>query len=104
MSPASEFDHLIGRIAGAIYSDVSRKFPHPPLLLIPAVTYKVRKVMEDVTHTSLFSPDQKETLAKDIRISIIPLLFSYDIEPDIIEKIGPTIESAALRAIADEAA
>lgn len=95
----NEFDILVGNIAGAIYSDVSRQFPHPPLMLVPAITYKVRRIMEQVTIPSLLSASQKETLAKNIRVSIIPLLFSYDIETDIIERISPTIESAAFRAI-----
>ena len=98
---ATEFDVLIGKIAGAIYSDVCHQFPHPPLMLVPALTFKVRKTMEQVTSLALLTKEQRAQLAKDLQISIIPMLFSYEIEPEIIDKIAPTIESAALRALVD---
>lgn len=94
------FDQTVGRIAGAIYGDISREFPHPPLMLVPALTFKVRKVLERISDLNAFSQNQISDLAKTIRISIIPMLFLYEIREDVIEKIAPLIESAAAKALA----
>lgn len=99
MTEKVDFDLTVGRIAGAIYSDINRQFPHPPLMLIPALTFKVRKILEQITDLSLFSQSQRNELAKDIRVSIIPILFSFEIEQETIEKIAPMIEAAVLRAM-----
>src|SRR5690348_12857137 len=101
MTETIEFDKAVGKIAGAIYSDISHQFPHPPLLLVPAITFKVRKIMEQVTRLRLLSMEQKAELAKDIKIAIVPMLFSYEIDADLIEKVTPAIESAALKGITD---
>lgn len=93
------FDQLVGKVAGAIYSDISQQFPHPPLMLVPALTFKVRKTLETVTDVGLLSNDQKKELAKDICVAIVPMLFSYEIEPDVIDKITPTIEAAARKGL-----
>ncbi|MCG3204662.1 MAG: hypothetical protein KCHDKBKB_01377 [Elusimicrobia bacterium] len=98
-----EFDRMVGKVAGAIYSDIIQQFPQPPLMLVPALTFKVRKILEPITDLSFFSDEQKAKLAKDIQISIIPMLFSYEIEPSIIESITPTIEVAALNALREAA-
>jgi hypothetical protein len=98
-----DFDHTVGRIAGAIYSDISDLFPGPPLMLVPPLTFKVRKIMEQVTDLSLLSEHQKATLAKDMQIAIVPMLFSLEIDADVIEKITPAIEMAALKALSQPA-
>lgn len=103
MPERAEFDKIVGRIAGAIYSDISRQFPHPPLMLVPALTFKVRKTLEQITDLKLFSEEQKAELAKDIQISIVPMLFSYEIDAAVIEQITPTIESAALKGLTQPA-
>ncbi len=100
MNEPTEFDMTVGKVAGAIYGDISRQFPHPPLVLVPALTFKVRKILEQITNFKLLSMEQKATLAKDIQIAIVPMLFSYEIEPETIEQITPTIESAALKVLA----
>lgn len=99
MSTLNDFDRTVGKIAGAIYSDISNQFPHPPLMLVPALTFKVRKIMESVNSLKYLSKQQQGLLAKDIQLSIIPMLSSYEIEESIIEEVLPTIEMAALRAI-----
>ncbi len=94
-----EFDQVVGRIAGAIYSDISEKFPLPPLVLVPALTFKVRKALEPVTDLRLFSNSQRRILANDIHLSIIPVLFSLEVDPGVIERISPVIEPAVLKAM-----
>lgn len=93
------FDKMVGRVAGAIYGDLSRHFPHPPLMLVPAVTFKVRKILEQITDLRLFTADQRAELAKEIQTAIVPMLFSFDIEADTVKKMAPLIESAALRSL-----
>jgi hypothetical protein len=95
-------DKMVGRIAGAIYSDINNQFPVPPLMLVPALTFKVRKILEQITDLNLLTEDQKSELAYDIQLSIVPMLFSYEIDSTVIEKITPTIQSAALKAIKQE--
>src|SRR5687768_15572342 len=102
MSNITEFDKTVGKIAGAIYSDINNKFPHPPLMLVPAITFKIKKMMEQVTDLRLLSVAQKGELAKDIRISIVPMLFTYEIEADVVEQLGPVIESAAYKALLED--
>ena len=94
-------DRFVGRVAGAIYTDAIAQLSIPPLMLVPAITFKVRKILEDVTDIDLLSEDQKEKLAQDIRISVVPMLFTFEIEPEIIERIVPTIESSVVRSFAD---
>ncbi len=102
MNKTPEFDKTVGKIAGAVYSDINTKFPHPPLMLVPAITFKIRKIMEQITDLRLLSPAQKSELAKDIQKSIIPMLFSYEIEAALIEQLAPVIESAAQKALLEE--
>ena len=93
------FDKTVGDIAGAIYSDIAASFLWPPLMLIPPITFKVRKVLEHFTDISLLSAEQKKALADDLRVAIVPMLFSYELDPDKIDTIGPLIEAAALKAL-----
>lgn len=97
MAEIADFDKTVGTIAGAIYSDISRQFPHPPLMLVPAITFKVRKVLEPKTDLRLLSDGKKAELAREIQLSMIPMLFSYEIDETVIEKIAPVIESAAFK-------
>ena len=99
MSNAQDFDKTVGQIAGAIDSDIAGQFPHPPLMLVPALTFKVRKIMEPVTDLKMMSIDQKHILAHDIQVAIVPMLFSFEIENEIIEQVTPSIEIAAFKAI-----
>lgn len=101
MDDKLDFDHVVGRIAGAIYSDISPLFPGPPLMLVPPITFKVRKLMEQVTDLALLSDAQRALLAKEMQISIVPLLFSLDIDADKIEEINPVIQAAAYKALAN---
>ncbi len=101
-SDLAVFDRLVGRIAGAIYSDVSHVFPQPPLLLVPAITFKVRRVLESVTDLKYLTSAQKKILANDLRVSIVPMLFSYEIEPETIEELAPIIETAAFKGLSTE--
>lgn len=99
MQEPANFDKTVGQIAGAIYSDINQRFPHPPLMLIPTVTFKVRKVLEQITDLRLLSKERKAELAKEIQVSVIPMLFLLEIDPGLIERMAPTIESAALKAL-----
>jgi len=99
MQEIVDFDKMVGHIAGAIFTDINSKFPHPPLMLVPPLTFKVRKILEQITDLKLLSKEQKSELAKDIQIAIIPMLFSFDLDPVVIEKISPSIESAAFNAL-----
>jgi ribonuclease HII len=90
---------MVGRIAGAIYADTSLLYPFPPMVLIPGLTFKVRRIMEHVTDLKKLSKQQKQELAKDIQRSVVPMLFSFDIEARAIEKIAPAIEAAVLKAV-----
>lgn len=90
---------IVGKISGTIYASIAHEFSIAPLLLVPAITFKVRKAMQNVNVDRL-TDDQKEELAQEIQISIIPMLFSYDIEEPLIRKITPAIKSAALKALA----
>jgi len=96
------FDRTVGRIAGAIYGDILERFPEPPMMMIPPITFKVRKAIEPFTDIRRLTTDQKKTLAEDIRVAIIPMLYSYEIDPEEIEKLAPVIESAAYAALVDE--
>ena len=105
MNDALEFDRTVGRVAGAIYTDAISVLPQPALMLIPPVTFKVRKVLENVTDLRLLSDHQKAELAKEIQVSIIPMLFSYELDAAAVDKMAPVIESAAFKAlIAEDAA
>lgn len=95
----TELDRNVGKIAGAIYSSIADRLACAPLPLLPAVTFKVKKVLESVTDMTRLEPDQKVELARDVRIAVIPMLFSYEIDPDVIEKVTSTIETAALDAL-----
>ena len=102
MTGLDDFDKTVGKIAGAIYGDINKKFSHPPLMLVPAITFKIRKIMEQITNLRLLSADQKAVLAKDIEISIVPMLFSYEIEAELIEQLRPIIESAAYKVLLED--
>lgn len=99
MSSITDFDKAVGKVSGAIYNDIVYQFPHSPLMLIPAITFKVRKTLEQIADINFLSATQKAQLARDIQVAIIPMLFSYEIDADVIEKITPTIELAALKAL-----
>lgn len=99
MSDNQSFDKTVGAIAGAIYTDIASRFPLPPLVLVPGLTFKVRKVLETVNNIFCLSTDQKRLLAEEIQVAIIPMLFTYEIEESIIKLISPSIEQAALRVL-----
>ena len=103
MGESNDFDRTVGKIAGAIYGDMTHQFPHPPLMLVPALTFKVRKALEPIKDLKQLSNDQLATLATEIQLSIIPMLISYDIEADVIAQVSPTIKKAALRAMNEAA-
>jgi hypothetical protein len=98
-SVLTDFDHLVGMIAGAVYSEISTDLHATALMLIPAITFKVRKVLEPVRDLRGLSNTQKDELAKDLQIAIIPMLFSYEIDPVTINKVAPAITFAAAKAI-----
>jgi hypothetical protein len=99
MCPPSSFDETVGRVAGAIYSDINAVSPAPPLMLVPGITLKVRKALERYPDLGNAGPEAREVLARDIRLSIVPLLFSLDVEPALIERLMPYIERAALKSL-----
>ncbi len=102
MSGLAQFDITVGKIAGAIFGDITSKFPIPPLMLVPGITFKIRKIMEQVSDVKLLNDVQKEALARTIQISIVPMLFSYELEADLIKKLEPVIQSAAYKALKEE--
>ena len=73
-------------------------------MLVPAITFKVRRIFEHVTDLKLLSEDQMNELAQEIGVSIVPMLFSYEVEPATIEEITPGIEAAALKALLESVA
>lgn len=95
----TSFDRAVGRITGAIYGDLSSKFPHPPLLLIPPLTFKVRKALEGAGDIQALTPDRKKELAKEIEVSIVPVLFSLELPAETVRGMAPLIEAAALKAL-----
>lgn len=99
MTQINEFDKTIGAIAGAIYTDIAIQFPQPPLLLVPGLTFKVRRIMEPFLNLGALTKDQRKILAHEIQVAIIPMLFSLDIEYAIIEQVTPIIETAAYKAL-----
>jgi hypothetical protein len=103
MTEKKSFDRIVGQVAGAIYIDITHRFPEPPLMLVPPLTFKVRKIMEQITDLDLLTKEQKAELARDIQVSIVPMLFSYDIDPNTIAQIAPVIESAAFTALTQAA-
>jgi hypothetical protein len=90
---------MVGKIAGAIYGDIVSRFPIPPLMLVPALTFKVKKTIEPFTDLRLLSQNQRRVLAHDIQMAIIPILFSYEIDSNIIQQVAPAIEVAANKAL-----
>jgi hypothetical protein len=101
-STANVFDRVVGTIAGAIYGDLATRFHEPPLMLIPPITFKVRKILEHFTDIRLLTSEQRAVLADDIRTAIVPMLFMYELDAREIEEMGPVIESAALAALNGE--
>jgi hypothetical protein len=102
METVSAFDRMVGNIAGAIYGDLASHFKEPPLMLLPPITFKVRKVLEHFTDVKRLTSEQRMLLAEDIRVAIVPMLFSFELEAEQIEKMGPVIEAAALAALKGE--
>jgi hypothetical protein len=102
MPELNDFDRIVGRIAGAIYSEINTKFPHPPLLLVPILTFKVRKILKAIAYLQRLSPGEKSFLANNIQKSIIPALDTFDIDAELISTITPLIESAAYNALMEE--
>lgn len=92
-------DAEVGRIAGAVYADLSLLFPHPPLLLVPGITLKVRRLLESVTSLRRMNAEQKDQLAEDLEVAIVPLLFALEIDPGQIPRMAPTIRVAARKAM-----
>ena len=92
-------DKMVGEVAGAIYTSIQSQFPHPPLVLVPAITFKVRKLLEQAGDIGWLSKEQKAELAHDIRISLAPMLFSYEFDAATIEQIMPLIELVAFKAL-----
>jgi hypothetical protein len=90
-----EFNKLVGAVAGAIYSGINERFAFPPLMLVPAVTFKVKKVLQHNADVMQWSDEEKAEVAKDIQTAIVPMLFSYEIDPAVIEQIIPLIEFSA---------
>jgi hypothetical protein len=100
MTEPTETDKIVGEIAGIIYTDISSRFPYPPLMLLPGITFKVKKIYANVPDPFSLSKNEQKWVAKNIQTSIIPMLSSYDIEPALIKQITPIIESAAEKALA----
>ncbi len=97
MTPGTTaFDRTVGDVAGAIYGAIAEKFPIPPMMLVPPITFKVRRVLDEFSDVTRLSLEQKKTLAEDLRVAIVPMLFSYEIEPDHVDQLAPIIEAAAI--------
>jgi hypothetical protein len=70
-------------------------------MLVPAITYKIRKIIEPISDLHSLSDEQRSELAADIQTSIIPMLFSYEIDPKVIKTISPIIQLAAEKALSE---
>lgn len=100
---ANDLDRLVGRVAGAIIGDVAARFDGtPPVLLVPTITFKVRRILEHVTSLKVMTAEQKEQLIEDLEVSIIPLLFALEFDSVQIHQMAPVIRAAARRAFERE--
>lgn len=96
---ATPFDQTVGRVAGAIYNDIRGFFPHPPLMLIPAVTFRVRRVLEPFGENTDRIQNRANELADNIQVAVLPVLLTCELDAHIIEKIAPKIRTAAQSAL-----
>ena len=94
-----ELDKWVGHVAGSIYGDLSLHFPYPPLMLIPMLTFKVKRALEPLPSPDRMSAKRALEVAGRLRASIVPLLHSLELEPSDIERMAPIIETAASRAL-----
>jgi hypothetical protein len=94
-----ELDKWVGHVAGSIYGDLSLQFPYPPLMLIPMLTFKVKRILEPLQAPDQMTSARVGELAANLRNSIIPMLHSLELEPSDIERMAPIIETAASRAL-----
>jgi hypothetical protein len=92
-------DKIVGRIAGAIFCDIADVFPQPPLILVPPVTLKVKRVLETVGDVGALTKERRREIAHDIQVAIIPLLYSLDLDPVAIKKAAPKITMAAEKSL-----
>jgi hypothetical protein len=97
--PTIDINKLVGAVAGAIYTGINERFPFPPLMLVPALTFKVKKVLQHIGNTGQLSDEDKAEVARSIQVAIVPMLFSYEIDVDVIQQITPVIESASYSAL-----
>lgn len=97
-------DRFVGKIAGAIYMDIAPYLKHRelPLVLVPAFTFKIKKILMKSGDVKNKTAAQIDEMGTDIQVGIIPLLFSYDINPDVIQLISPIIRSAVARVLKEE--
>ena len=69
------------------------------MILTPAVTFKVKKCLDRVPTVKELSMAQMNELVQEIRTGIIQILKSYDLAPKLTKKIGPEIETSAMKAL-----
>ena len=94
-----KFDESVGTVAGAIFTDINARFPHPALILVPIITLKVRQAMERKANLHNLSPEETTALAQEIRTSLLPVLSSLGMDPQFIKDVAPHIEQAAHRSL-----
>jgi hypothetical protein len=98
---SENLDPIVGKVAGSIFWEISEPLQQgeSALPLVPALTYKVKKILTGVPKVGSLSQLEKEELARKIQVRLIPVLFSYEYDPQVVEQVAPRIESAALRAL-----
>lgn len=94
-----KFDESVGTVAGAIFTDINSRFPHPALILVPIITLKVRQAMEKRSDVSDLPPEERVALAQEIKTSLLPVLSSLGMDPQFVKDVAPYIEQAAYRSL-----
>lgn len=99
--PFSYLDNLVGKVAGSICMRLS-EFPdmnQKHFVLLPAVTYKVKLCFTRAKHENRWSDMYLADMARDIRISIEPLMWALDFSTDLVNTLGPEVERTAYKTL-----
>ena len=100
---ASELDRVVGRVTGAICTTLFDRF-HPELncmFLTPALTYKVKHRLAQISALSGLTEDRIDTVAKLLRSDAAAVLRLYELDQEKIVQIEPRIELEAKKALRD---
>lgn len=94
-------ERLVGELAGAICHTLMSHpdSKQPCMVWTPAVTFKVKKCLEEHQDSKdLLQADIGE-LAKNLRTCVASLLLTFEFDHKFLHAIGPQIEEAVLKTI-----